>query len=184
VEQIDRAAFADTRDALFLIRLLNALEQRRRDSPELEALIGDVERRNGFCSSVPLVNQASFLQFAYMTLVRTRAAYFEDRKAEELLELKVRGLVSQVTFGGDRDKERTGVALVKWMRNALAHSRVEVDDRVFVFTDIDDRSKKRTTVTMTMPWPVLGQICEAVVSAGNALLYPENEPEEYWPVEP
>jgi hypothetical protein len=175
MDQIDRAAFADTRDALFLIRLLNTLEQRRRDSPDLEALINDVERRNGFSSSVPLVNQASFLQFAYMTLVRTRAAYFEDSKAEELLELRVRGLVNQVSFSGDRNKERTGVALVKWLRNALAHSRVEVGDSVFIFTDTDSRSKKPTTVTMTMPWPVLGQICEAVVLAGNDLLYPESE---------
>lgn len=175
MDQIDRAAFADTRDALFFIRLLNTLEQRRRDSPELEALIRDEERRNGFSGSVPLVNQASFLQFAYMTLVRTRAAYFEGRKAEELLEVKVGHFVNQVSFGGDRNKERTGVALVKWMRNALAHSRVEVDDRVFVFTDRDDRGKNPTTVTMTMPWPVLGQICEAVVSAGNALLYPGSE---------
>jgi hypothetical protein len=175
VEQIDRAAFADTRDALFLIRLLDALERRRHDSPELESLINGVERRNGFDSSVPLVNQASFLQFAYMTLVRTRAAYFEDPKAEELLELKVGGLVGQIAFGGDRDRERTGVAVVKWMRNALAHSQVEIDDRFFIFTDTDNRSNKRTTVTMTMSWPVLGQICEAVVSAGNALLYPESE---------
>lgn len=175
MDEIDRGAFADTRDALFLIRLLNSLEQHRRHIPELEALINEEERRNGFSSSVPLVNQASFLQFAYMTLVRTREAYFEGRKAEELLELKVGHFVNQVSFGGDRDKERTGAALVKWMRNALAHSRVEVDDHVFVFTDRDDRSKRPTTVTMTMPWPVLGQICEAVVSAGNALLYPESE---------
>jgi hypothetical protein len=175
MDQIDRAAFADTRDALFLIRLLSTLEQRRRDNPELEALINEVEQLNGFSSSVPLVNQAAFLQFAYMTLVRTRAAYFEGRKAEELLELKVRGFVQQVTFGGNRNKERTGATLVKWMRNALAHSRVEVNDRFFVFTDRDDRSKNPTTVTMTMPWAVLGQICEAVVSAGNALLYPEKD---------
>jgi hypothetical protein len=175
MDQIDRGAFADTRDALFFIELLSVLERRRRDSADLEALIKGVELNNGFSTSVPLVNQASFLQFAYMTLVRTRAAYFEDSKAAELLDRRVGGLVDQVTFGGDRNKQRTGVALVKWLRNALAHSRVEVTEDTFVFTDTDDRSKKPTTVTMTMPWPVLGQICEAVVWAGNDLLYPESK---------
>ncbi len=174
MDQVDRGAFADTRDALFLIRLLNTLEHRRDDFPDLEALIHGEERHNGFSSRVPLVNQASFLQFAYMTLVRIRAAYFEDRKTEELLELRVGGFVNQVSFGGDRNTKRTGVTLVKWLRNALAHSRVEVGEDVFVFTDVDDMSKKPTTVTMTMSWPVLGQICEAVVQAGNDLLYPDN----------
>jgi hypothetical protein len=173
--QVDRGAFADTRDALFLIRLLDLLERRRHDWPDLDALIHDEERRNGFSSRVPLVNQASFLQFAYMTLVRIRAAYFEDRKAQELLEFRVGGFVNQVSFGGDRNTNPTGVALVKWLRNALAHSRVEVEEDVFVFTDTDDRSKKPTTVTMTMSWPVLGQICVAVVEAGNDLLYPESK---------
>jgi hypothetical protein len=173
--QVDRRAFADTRNSLFLIRLLDTLERRREGWPDLDALIHDEERRNGISGRVPLVNQASFLQFAYMTLVRIRAAYFEDRKAEELLELRVGSFVNQVSFGGDRNTKRTGVALVKLLRNALAHSRVEVGEDVFVFTDIDDRSRKPTTVTMTMSWPVLGQICQAVFQAGNDLLYPESK---------
>src|SRR4051794_26225701 len=158
MEQVDRGAFADTRNALFLIRLLNTLQQLRQNSPVLDSLIEEEEQRNGYHASVPLINQASFLQLAYMTLVRTREAYFKGAEAQQVLERAVGSLVSKVTFDGNRP-ERTGVKLVWWLRNALAHARVQVTEDEFVLTDMNDK----TSVTMTMPWAVLGEICEAVI---------------------
>jgi len=171
LDPVDRGAFADTRAALHLVRLLSTLEQQRHVSPELDALLTQEERRNGFLSEVRLMNQAAFLQFAYMTLVRTREAYFRDPTAIQLLERETVDFVEKVRFAGDRQRSGTGVELVRWLRNALAHSRVEVTELNFVFYDRGGRPC--TTVEMTMSWTVLGQLCEAVVRAGNRFLYPE-----------
>lgn len=162
-----RAQFQDTRDALFLARLLSVLDRRRSSDESLDNIITEVETQNGFRSPVPLVNQTTLLQMAYMTLVYPKQGVIGKvidnwEPKLEWSRLNVR-LDDQNRFGDDANWSE----LLRTLRNALSHSTVEVSEHSFVFTD-EWKGKK---VKVEFEWDFLGDLTMEFFHAANKALY-------------
>ena len=166
--------FQDARLALYLVRLLSILEQSRPTTPGLDELIREEQRRNTL-SDGRLVSQVVFLQFAYMTLVRLNERYFKDNA--KCLDQRLGPYVPKVIIleQHNRTSQPSATELARWLRNAFSHDHVQWREEKFWLRDENKRPKdsdKWSWVEFEIDWPVLGQICEAVVFAGNDLLYP------------
>lgn len=180
-----RAVYQDVRRALFSVQVLNEVQASRASVPEVDRVIADLERRAGFTSSVPLINQAAFLQMAYMTFVYPREnilGQILNPPSGSKPKGGGRGWVpadgswapdlawdETVTVHGEgRVKAGDWVALLWTIRNALVHSDVVVEDNRFIFTDQD---KGRLLARVSLSWEALGALCMSFFKRGDAVLY-------------
>jgi len=176
MQQIDGAAFQDSRNALLSARIQARLQDERKDNEWLDGLLRDVEKKNGYTGPVPLVNQATFLAMLYSTALWLREAYFKDVNAVSILRKHIKSFVgngdigvvygsSAKNFSGDNPEE-----FARRLRNAVAHASISINVDNFVFKDTNPRNSN-DWVSITMPWSVVGEYMEALIAAGNELLY-------------
>ncbi len=164
-----RLQFQDSRDALFLSRLLAEIEGVRSHNAEVAQLVADVEKANGYEASVPLVNQATFLQMAYMTLVYPKQGVVGDVVGDWEPHLdweRVEVLADNARrFASAPDRWSQ---LLRTVRNALSHSTVEVGETTFTFTDEHGKS----CVQVRFDWDFLGELTMEFFKAAKSALYP------------
>lgn len=165
-----RLQYQDSRNALFLARLLSVLEEKRESSEELAQIIRRVEHEDGFRGRVPLVNQTTMLQMAYMTLGYPK----EGPVGKVLINWKPElewGSVDILEDSSGRFKEPPAwFQLLRTVRNSLAHSSVEVSEGRFSFID----RHRGTVAAVAFEWGFLGQLTTEFFRAANKVLYPDS----------
>ena len=165
-----RLQFQDSRKALFLARLLAEIEGVRSHNAEVAQLVADVEKANGYEARESLVNQATFLQMAYMTLVYPKQGVVGDVVGEwkkpDLDWERVEVLADNA--GRFASAPDCWSQLLRTVRNALSHSTVEVGETTFTFTD----KYKESCVQVRFDWDFLGELTMEFFKAANSALYP------------
>lgn len=164
---VARAKFQHARDALFFARLIAEIDRSRESRGEVGALVSAVERANGYNSPVPLVNQTLLLQMAYMTLVYPKEGDIGMivGKWKPGLDWKRVNVIADTN--GRFAKSEAWEQLLRTVRNSLAHSSIEVEDKRFVFTD----SWKGESVKVAFGWDFLGELTIEFFLAANEALF-------------
>jgi hypothetical protein len=172
--------FLDAKNALFMIRLLNRLEQERNTNTIVDTIISDVERANGYKDRCPLINQTTFLAFAYTSLVYLKEDFFRPKtKAAQAISPRMKEFLRNINPSIERGKQASPIGpdhpieFLRRTRNALAHSRVEIAADVFVLHDKShQRNKGDDWVQISLSWADLGRLMEEVVFAVSDYLTP------------
>jgi hypothetical protein len=167
-----REAFHVAKLALTNVRLLSDVEQARETSTDIAELVEARIRADELNSPVPLLHQASFLQFAYICLVWLWERALADGERAYVAEgvcrrFDVAPLLEKKT--GPRGVT-SAADVLRLVRNAISHARVKADDNAFDFTDQSPKEEGPTCLTLT--WQELGALSEAVLFTMNELLWP------------
>ncbi|MBS3975578.1 MAG: hypothetical protein KGZ75_02430 [Syntrophomonadaceae bacterium] len=163
--------------SLFNVRLLAALQQDK--GKEINALVTYEASANGFKVMPSLLHQGTFLQFAYVCLVwlweSAKLAGLEHELLEEFPKVTERYGVkfpSPEQIQGNRNLYYWKDVL-KLLRNALSHGKVDINEDVFLFFDQNTRSRtpepERTTLSLS--WEQLAKISESCIHALTPALY-------------
>lgn len=125
-----------------------------------------------------LLNQTIFLQFAYTTLVWLWESAKKYRIDDALLtnfgEFATQNSLTfpeSGQFSGER-KVREWKDVIRLLRNAISHGKVEMAEHSFKLEDFDQRKESAPT-SITMSWEELGRISEGVIFAMTPLIWPE-----------
>lgn len=164
-------AFHVAKLALTNVRLLNDIENARSTSAEICDLVKARAGKDGIRLPVSLLHQATFLQFAYVCLVWLWERARADQINNELVEIAEESFDFKEimkTARGPRDVNSASEVL-RLLRNAISHARVKAEKNVFIFEDVSNSEPGLTSLSLT--WPELGQVSEAVLSAFNSILY-------------
>ena len=123
-------------------------------------------------SPVPLVNQATFVQIAYLSLVWLWESVKKDEDQQDavLEDVGTRFNHGDVGWVGERKKDGIG-SVLRLVRNALAHGRVTLDGQSFVFEDQDKRAREKAPTAATLSWEQVARLSEAVIFALSGVLY-------------
>ena len=155
--------------ALFHSRLLHCLDTTV-DAGVAKA-VSDCAKNNGFSEPPPLVNQAVFLQMAYVCLVWL----WESAQREDAEQRLIKALFDDEftvpppsAWEGNRNQDPLNT--LRLIRNALSHGRVQVDDDNFRFED--ERPGGSDNAALTVSWAYLGQLCERVIHKLTPIVYP------------
>ncbi len=160
--------------ALFNVHLLSDIESKRIQVPSLGNIVIERSRFDNVALPINLIHQATFLQFAYITLVWL----WEQANVSEMKDAFESGITKRFQFAnitklsGPRDFKNPR-DLLTLLRNAISHGLVSFEDDRVVFTDIN-RRKEQLPTKVAMKWSDLGQLSEAVLFSTNDLLYPPN----------
>lgn len=173
----DRYHFAKL--ALFNSRLLGRL-QSEKDGSVVRSIIEEEAKRNGMMATPSLVHQATFLQFSYICLVwlweSAKNANLEAALLEEFPKVAGRleiNLPENSQIVGDREV-KDWRAVIRLLRNALAHGHVKATDASFEFSDqnTNRRNSEKAPTTLIVSWVQLAQISEAVIHSLTPVLWP------------
>lgn len=179
MQELDKAAFQDSRNALLSARIQARLQSEREGNEWLDGVLRDEEERSGYSKPVPLVNQATFLAMLYATALWLRETYFSEPRAVAILQSHIRPFVGnsnvEVTYGSNATEftQEKAEQFARRIRNAVAHASIEINDDTFVFKDTNPRDPD-DCVAVEMPWSVVGEYTMALIAAGNKLLYPQS----------
>lgn len=167
--------------ALFNIRLLHRIQIS--SNSEVRVLVEGEASKNGFNASPPLLHQATYLQFAYICLVwLLESAKQEGLENALLAELPnaIATLSQDVTLPSPNRVQGCRVlsdwaAVLRLLRNALSHGRVEATEKEFIFSDQNTRGQNAepTPTFLTITWAELGVISEACIHALTPSLWPQ-----------
>ena len=176
-------AFVVAKLSYFNISLLSEIQDLRKTNEELDALIDQVRKDIGLDKIDSLVNQAPFLEHAYICLVWLREVVMETsgkvhRKEQHdfvnstiLPSVQSRFDFSDISkLNGPRKLSNNGDKLIL-IRNGISHSKVEITETEYLISDQNDK-KESSPTTVKMSWPTLGQLCDAFLFAVNDYLYP------------
>jgi hypothetical protein len=166
--------------ALFNVRLLSTMQHSH--SEEVRRIIESEIKRNGFGSSPSLNHQGTFISFAYICLVwlweSTKVAKLENELLEEF-EKTVGcfdvSLPSAEKICGPRPL-KDWCAVLRLVRNALSHGKVEIKDGHFVFSDQNVHGKNREDgpTSLALTWAELGGLSETCIHALTPVLWPSS----------
>lgn len=176
MQDLDKAAFQDSRNALLSARIQARLQVERERNEWLDGILQEEERVNGYSKPVPLVNQATFLAMLYATALWLREAYFSKEPAVAVLRKHIQPFVAncaiKVTYGpqATRFTPEKSEQLARRIRNALGHASIVVGENSFTFRDVNSRFPD-DWVEIEMPWITVGEYTESLIAAGNELLY-------------
>jgi len=162
--------------ALFNVRFLDVLE---RQNSMIPPFIASEAKKNGFSDSPSLMNQVTFLQFAYVCIVWLWESAERTNYKEKLIE----------RFPGTTSKDKPNLptkdqikgkralndweSVLRFLRNALSHGRVKVtDDFFFIFSEQGRNESVGTELKLS--GEQLGRISEAVIHSFTLLLWPTN----------
>lgn len=178
MQDFDRNAFQDTRNALLLVRILSRLQNERGSCKWLDNILRDEEKKSGYSKPVPLVNQAAFLFMLYATALWLRETYFSNKSAINILRQHVQPFLDKglkIEYGAAAVKftNENAENFARRIRNALGHASITVNEKFFIFKDVNPRNKN-DWVEIEMPWCIVGQYTESLIVAGNHLLYPQS----------
>ena len=161
--------------ALFNAKLLLSLDTTT--DPGVAKALNDCAKSIGFAERPPLINQAVFLQMAYVCLVwlweSAKAKNVDEDLAHALFDSEF-PIPAEDAWEGERHKNKgpdnAHVETVRLIRNALSHGRVQVDDKCFRFED--ERKDGKDKASLTVSWGYLGQLCERVIHKLTPFAYP------------
>lgn len=162
----------------FNITLLNSLEIE--NIKEVQQLIKSEAMNNRLSEPVPLLHQGTFLSLSYICLVWVWESVKKSNLKGRLLQEFERTVsryplqfpAKQQVHGERNIYDWEGVLTL--IRNALSHSRVEIDDEYFVFSDQNKSGKNKeiSETSLRLAWKDLGLLCECVILALGPLLDP------------
>jgi len=166
-------AFIDARLSLFTVRWTNEVSQVyecRKAQDQITQVIGRVTVEAGE-ESAPLLNQTSFLQFAYMSLVWLREVVVQElgepdkAKIDEWFKSCVKSVLEDgATHAVDPSDTRTEMDLLRTLRNSISHGHVDFrDDQTVHFID--------RTITADLTWTHLGYLSENYIYAVSNLIH-------------
>ena len=176
MQDLDKAAFQDSRNALLSARIQARLQIERGKNQWLDGVLQEVEENNGYSKPVPLVNQATFLAMLYATALWLRETYFSEEPAVAILRIHIRPFVGssdiKVTYGPNATQftQERSEQFARRIRNALGHASITVGENSFIFKDVNPRNQD-DWVEVEMPWFIVGKYTESLIAAGNVLLY-------------
>lgn len=166
--------------ALFNVKLLNELENIGHE--ELKNLIKDVHEKLSIEEKPALINQSTYLQFAYVTLVWLWESINIKDKDDFFIKLKARANKRELVFPGASQISGERVILdwkmlVSLLRNALSQGSVEITDDAFIFLDQKKFGKRKEIVptTITMSAAELANISETVFWTINEIIAPTSK---------
>ncbi len=163
--------------ALFQFRVLARLQAAIGSNEALDNLIECEAHRNNMSERPSLINQSSFLQFAYITLVwlwEAAGTEGQDGLLEEFERIAIRKnlkLPGRGQVHGDRQVGNWR-AIIRLLRNAISHGKVVVSASLFRFEDINPGSEKSPT-SLELSWADLAQISETMLFAMTPVVYPQ-----------
>ncbi len=162
--------------ALFNVRVLQSIEQKRGSNGDLDTNIERLASDFGLASPVSLLNQSTFLGVVYLSLVWLwdQPGVQRDDKLLEAVDARV-ALVDSVKVVENRlHRPVNGKSILRALRNATAHGRITVYDGHFDFTDINPREKDDVddVIVLRLSWEATGRIAEGVFWALNDKLWP------------
>lgn len=173
--------------ALFNVYLLENLQ--RQKSLTTDSAILTASRQVGFNELLPsLLNQTTFLQFGYTTLVWL----YEVVNAAKHDSIRGKNLIESVFIEFGKIAENKGIflpssnhirgvrQLAKWedvvsfARNALSHGKVVISDASFEYEDQNIRGPNReaSPTYLTVPWSYLPILGECMITALALVLWP------------
>src|SRR5262249_4464069 len=113
-------------------------------------------------------------QFAYVSLVWLRESVRAHlpRKTQDAAERALVERLSSVPIPKGKGPRTVDSwpAVVRLVRNAISHARVDVDETHFTFTDHDEHKEPGPT-SVRLTWAELGQLSEAYLWAVQDSLY-------------
>ena len=159
----DRYHFAKL--SLFNIRLMNELQNY--GSP-VSDVIDRVAKQNGMNEAPSLLHQGAFLQFAYTCLVWLWESAKMEKFDKELIKIFPEvaerlhfELPSEDKIKGERPI-KNWEEVIRLVRNALGHGRVEVTETEFVFSDQNKYGKEKAPTTLKLSWEEVSKLSETV----------------------
>ena len=166
--------------ALFNVKLLNELENIGHD--DLKNLIKDVHERLSIEEEPTLINQSTYLQFSYVTLVWLWESINIKDKDDFFIKLKARATKRELAFpdasqiSGERVISDWKM-LVSLIRNALSQGSVEITADAFIFLDQKKFGKRKEIVptTLTLSATELANITETVFWTLNEIIAPTSK---------
>lgn len=186
MQDLDKAAFQDSRNALLSARIQARLQIERGRNEWLDSVLQEVEKINGYSKPVPLVNQSTFLAMLYATALWLRETYFSAEPAVAILRNHIRPFVIncdiKVKYGPNATQftQEKSEQFARRIRNALGHASIAVDENSFTFRDVNPRNQD-DWVEIEMPWFTVGEYTESLIAAGNELLYAQPAIPPDWP---
>ena len=170
--ETEKQAFHFAKLALFNVRLLWDIEQARSREDVIHRLVSDRIREDSIGEPVSLLHQATFLQFAYISLVwlweRGEKAEVQHEVVKHLSGLfnfdKAVKLYGPRPLNGPRD-------ILRLLRNAISHGHVVATESAFIFRDIGRGEDEFSAVRLS--WVDLGDLSECMLAAWNRVLWPE-----------
>ena len=166
--------------ALFNLKLLNELENL--EHQELKSLIKDIYEKLSIIEKPTLINQSTYLQFAYVTLVWLWESINIKDKDDFFIKLKARANKRELAFpdASQINGERVisdWKMLVSLIRNALSQGSVEITDDAFIFSDQKKFGKRKEIVptTITMSAAELTNISETLFWTINEIIVPTSK---------
>jgi hypothetical protein len=179
MQDTDKAAFQDSRNALLSARIQARLQIERGRNKWLDGVLQEEERNNGYSKPVPLVNQATFLAMLYATALWLRETYFSRESGVSVLRKHILPFVGnsdiKVTYGPKATQftKEKSEQFARRVRNALGHASITVGENSFKFKDVNPRNQD-DWVEIEMPWFAVGKYTDSLISAGNELLYAQS----------
>lgn len=176
MQDLDKAAFQDSRNALLSARIQARLQLERGRNEWLDGVLREEESSSGYSNPVPLVNQATFLAMLYATALWLRETYFSEFPAMAILQNHIRPFVGNreimVTYGPKAAQftQEKPEQFARRIRNAIGHASIVVGENSFTFKDVNPRNQE-DWVEIEMPWSIVGKYTETLIFAGNELLY-------------
>jgi len=166
--------------ALFNVKLLNELENIGHE--DLKNLIKEVHEKLSLEEKPALINQSTYLQFAYVTLVWLWESINIKDKDDFFIKLKARANKRELAFpdASQISGERVILdwkMLVSLLRNALSQGSVEITDDAFIFLDQKKFGKRKEIVptTVTISAAELANISETVFWTINEIIAPTSK---------
>lgn len=164
--------------ALFNVRLLNSLQN---SGQPVADIISKVAEENGMNETPNLLHQGTFLQFAYTCLVwlweSSKIEKFEEKLLNELPDVADRfglQLPCETKISGER-RIKDWKAVLRLVRNALGHGRVETTESSFLFSDQNTygNNPERAPTVLTLSWEEVGKLSEVVIHSISPILWPK-----------
>jgi len=163
--------------ALFNVRLMRSLQEA---GPPVSEIITREAQTNGMQDAPSLLHQGTFLQFSYTCLVwlweSAKIEKLEDALLNELPAVAAKlDLLLPKAVNGER-KVDDWKSVVRLIRNALGHGRVEASETHFIFADQNTyrKPKELNPTYLSLTWPETLKLSEAIIHSLTPILWPES----------
>jgi hypothetical protein len=162
--------------ALFNVRLMDTLQNA--GTPVAE-IVAKESVENGMNEVPSLLHQGTFLQFSYTCLVWLwESAKIEGIECKLLDQLPVVAERLNLQLPKDLEGERRvqdWKSVIRLVRNALGHGRVEISDTQFIFADQNTygKNKEQNPTKLRLTWEEIAKLSEAIIHSLTPILWPE-----------
>lgn len=164
---------------LFNVRFLN--EVNLSESKDIKSLIQSVADKNGVSMPVSMLNQGTFLSVAYICIVWLWESVKSCDQARNSMLRNLPSVAKRYDVALPSCDKIIGPRrlddwnqLMRLVRNALSHSRVEIDGEYFILSDQNEHGNNAELepTQLKLTWAELGGLSEACIHALTPVLYP------------